>query len=151
MKTPVLFLLLVLSALSLKAGIRIDVVAVTQEEIAMKTIPVNCDIVRKKDGAVTLKLSLKEPFGVVGDFVGYELRVLNKPVSNSELKSEFFNLDLIARRVGNRDKIAVFEIQKEEIPNSYIVITSALGEANVMSNWRSLCLSVSALLATLTK
>ena len=142
MKTPVLLLLFGLSALSLKAGINLDVVAVTQDEIARKTIPVTCDIVRKVDGSVTLRLSLKEPFGVVGEFIGYELRVLNKPVLISELKSEFFNLDLIARRMGKRDKIAEFEILKEEIPNSYIVITSALGEAHGMANWRSLCLSV---------
>lgn len=145
MKPLVLFALLVLSALSLKAGIIVDVVVAPEEEVAKKTIPVTCDVVRDDAGGASVKLTLKEPFGVVGTFDSYELRVLKKPVRASELKKEFFHLDLISRRELRREKTASFKITKGELRSSYIVISSWTGRKGGMASMRSLCLPVAAL------
>ena len=147
MKIPILLLSAILGAPPpLPPGIKSEVIAVTKEEIAQKKIPITCEIVRKADGDLLLKLTLKEPFEVSGTFNAYELRVLKKPFSIPELtKKEYFNLDLIVRRARSREKTAEFQLKKDEIGNAYIVIESWDGKEEGMSKLRSVCLSVSAM------
>jgi hypothetical protein len=147
MKHFALFLLFVSGVLLLRAGIKTDVEAVPQDEIAKGAIPVSCLISPRVNGGIVLKLVLK-PYEVAGEFLSYELRVLKEPVSIADLKGGFFRLDQIARRNRSLQKTATFELNKDEIANSYIVITYSLGvDRDGIGKWRSLCISVPALVA----
>lgn len=146
MKLLTLLLVSLLSALSLHAGIKIDVVVLTQEEVAKKTIPITCVLERMPESTV-FKIALKEPFGVTGTFDSLELHVLKKPVVASELKKEFFALDRLARKERTRKKTATFFVKADELANSYLVISSWVGKEEGMAKLQSSCLPLAALAA----
>jgi len=154
MKIPLILLSLILCVPVLQAGIIIEVMTISKEQITQKHIPITCEIVRKDDGDLILKFTLKEQFGAVGNFGptgkfnAYELRVLKKPVPIPELTTKtYLDLDLIARRERSREKSAEFQVKKDEVANAYIVVESWDGEQNGMSKLRSVCISVPALVA----
>jgi hypothetical protein len=147
MKTIATLSVLLLGALSIKAGIRTDVSIAAQMEITRASIPFSCRVNADADGAIKLVCALNEPFGVVGTFTAYELRVLKSHVSTSDLnRNAFFRLDLIARRETVRSKDAVFVVTKEEIPNSYIVVSSWIGQNGAIPILQSICVPVPGLL-----
>ena len=116
-------------------------------QIATQEIPVFCEIVHKHDGTVLLRLALKKPFGVIGNFGTYNLYVLKKPVSVSRLKNDFFDHDLLARNTSTRREVAEFAVAPDEIPNSFIGVSSWTGKTpNGDSKLRILCLPVTSLI-----
>jgi hypothetical protein len=147
MKTIATLSVLLLGALPLKAGIRTDVSVATQGDITKGAIPFSCHVNADGDGTVRLVCTLNDPFGVLGTFAAYELRVLKTPFSASDLnRRAFFKLDLIARRETVRTKDAVLVVAKDEIPNSYIVVSSWIGQNGAVPVLQSICVPVSDLL-----
>ena len=146
MRIAIIALLLAFSAPFARAGIMQDVVAVPREEIEKHALPVTAEITRSEAGKLALKVSLKEPSGGVGRFLGIELRVLKKPVSIAEIKTEFYRSEMLARSSMTRERTCFFEIKEDEIPNSYIVVGLDLGIEGGRGKMRSLCISVPPLL-----
>lgn len=144
MKSLAFFPLLLLVSLSAHAGIKADVTVVQRQDVERKAIPVFSDVLRKEDGSVAVTVSLKEHLGVVGEFAAYELRVSKTPISASGIRGDFFKLDTFARRISAREKVVKYELTKDEIPKSYIVISWWTGQrSDGMATMKNQCLPIS--------
>jgi hypothetical protein len=146
MKLLLLLLGLALGGSLLTAATVVDTVVVSPEEILARKIPLTCEVQRRKDGSVSLKLSVDESSGAKGYFKGFDLRVLKKPIPAPEIKERVLHEELLAWHRPSSRRIDLFVLTEDEIPKSYIIVSWSLGlDPSGRSQVKNLCFSVQAM------
>lgn len=146
MKPILFFFALLLSASPLAAGIIVETTVVSAEEIIAGKTPLACEVQRRKDGRISIKLSLKESKEVKGSFDGFDLRVMKKPLPPHEIKEKVLLAETLAWHRPFQSRAALFVLTEEEIPRGYVVASWSLGKApNGMFQVKNVGLSVESL------
>lgn len=146
MKPLLFFFALLLSASPLAAGIIVETTVVSAEEIIAGKTPLACEVQRRKDGRISVKLSLKESKDVKGTFDGFDLRVMKTPLPPHEIKDQVVRAEPLAWHRPFPSRAAFFVLTEEEIARGYVMASWSLGKApNGMFQVKNVALSVEAL------
>ncbi len=144
MKIAFALLGLCLVAASARAGIIIDVVVATEEDLAKGSFPLACVAEVKADGSVVVKATAKQL--VFQEFSALELFVQKDPVDVARLQGDYFKSERIERRQRSREKSVEFWVAKDDIPKAYVTIESSAGYKQGMAVIRTVCVPVTLLL-----
>ncbi|HWA28161.1 MAG TPA: hypothetical protein VG734_21095 [Lacunisphaera sp.] len=142
-------LLLGLAALPVNAALEEEVVVLTAEDIAQKRCPVFFAVHRAGDTGVSIDFALRDSTAVAGDVGPYQLEVLKQPVTPADLPRKLTESGLIARLEVVRHERATFELGRDEIPNSAVMIYLAEGTDAGTRKIRGYCLPLAELMKTL--
>jgi len=142
-------LLLGLSTLPVNAALDEEVVVLTADDIEHKRSPVFFGVHRAGNTGVSIDFALAEASGFAADAGPYQLEVLKQPVTPAELPRQLAKADLIARTEVVHQERATFELTKEEIPNSALMIYLADRTAAGTRKIRGFCLPLTELMKTM--
>ena len=151
MKNLLLFLVWVLNLPSLVAGAAVETVVASPEEILASKAWLTCEVFRRNDGNVALKVGAKAPSGGKSYFEGFDLRVFKQPIAASEVKEKVLRDDLLAWHRPSERGVVLFVLTEEELSQSYVVGHWSMGPSNGVFQVKHVCFSVAAMVDATAK
>ena len=141
-------LLLGLGALPINTVFEEEMVVITSEDLDRKRSPVFFAVHRMGDTGFSIDFALTEASGKAADFGPFQLCVLNQPLTLADLPGKLAQGNLFRRSQVVREERATFELRKEEIPNSVLVISLVTRSEPGARNVRGYCLPLAEVMKT---
>lgn len=144
-------LLVGLSALPVTATLEEEVVVLTAEDLERKRCPVFFAVHRAGDTGISIDFMLPTSSSVAPEAGPYQLEVLKQPLAAEQLPRQLIRPELIARTEVVRQDRATFDLKKDEIPNSALMIYLADKTQAGVRKIRGFCLPLAELMKSLPR